>query len=70
MMTPMMTMNPMSQVANMSSVPIFPSTVNTPYGYNPVMYQTVANPSMLSTMMMPQQHPYQYCYPSVYENSY
>ena len=70
MMTPMMTMNPMSQVANMSSVPIFPPTVNTPYGYNPVMYQTVANPSMLSTMMMPQQHPYQYCYPSVYRNSY
>ena len=70
MMTPMMTMNPMSQVANMSSVPVIPSTVNTPYGYNPVMYQTVANQTMLPDMMMPQQHPYQYCYPSVYRNSY
>ena len=66
----MMTMNPMSQVANMSPVPTYPSTVNTPYSYNPVMYQNVAYPTVLPTMMMPQQHPYQYSNPSVYSNNY
>ena len=73
MMTPMLPMNPISQVANMFPVPTFPSTVNTvntPYSYNPVMYQNVANPTMLPNMMMPQQQPYQYSNPSVYSNNY
>ena len=69
MMTPMMTMNPMSQVANMSPVPTYPSTVYTPYSYNPVMYQNVANSTVLPTIM-PQQHLYQYSNPSVYSNNY
>ena len=63
MMTPVMMFNPMSQVTNATPAITYPSTVS-----NPVMYQTVAYPSMLPNMMMPQQH--QYSYPNVYGSSY